>query len=316
MKDYLISLFSNAVKIKKIPAPKNIPLYLTTRRVFYSVALYDVSFIVAEVDENEKFTAAAYKKQAAQLADAYSLNVAFSFKNMTKSQRNSFISNTIPFICDENQVFLPFLGIALNEMFRVKKQCNIEKMMPVTQLLFLYLAYSDSDDVIKSIAANDLGLSRPNITRASSQLLAMGLIKEYKLGKEVHMVRVANGWGYYELAKDYLINPIQKKFMVKSKDLSVDYPLAGQTALSKFSMLNTPAYEVRAIFKGDKNICHLIPADARWEDEKITEIELWKYDPAIFSKAGVVDPISMLCSIEADDERIEKALDEVLEMKV
>lgn len=316
MKNYLIKLFGNFIKINKVPTAQNVPLYLVSGRNFYEITLYDVPFIVVEVSDNEKFSAIAYKKHAAKLSDTYSKNIAFVFKTMTKSQRNSLMNNLIPFIYPEEQVFLPFIGIILNERFRNTAQYNIEKMMPVTQMLFLYLAYSSSDDVIKSVAADDLGLSRPNITRASSQLRAMGLITEYKTGKEAHMLRIAKGWEYYKFAEQFLINPVHKKVMVKTNHIDLSGPIAGYCALSQFSMLNPPKYKIQAIFKGNKDINKLTSVDSRWESEEVTEVELWKYDPNLFSKAGVIDPISMLCSITADDERTENAISEVMEMKL
>lgn len=44
------------------------------------------------------------------------------------------------------------------------------------------------------------------------------------------------------------------------------------------------------------------------------QLELWKYDPFLFSETDVVDPVSLICSLmEEEDERVEMCLQECLE---
>ena len=55
--------------------------------------------------------------------------------------------------------------------------------------------------------------------------------------------------------------------------------------------------------------------DVNWDDVKApVRLELWKYDPELFSVNGVVDPISLsLCYSDETDERIEEAIEEYME---
>ena len=51
----------------------------------------------------------------------------------------------------------------------------------------------------------------------------------------------------------------------------------------------------------------------RIADEKLTEIEVWSYDPTILSKEKYVDLASLALSLkEINDERVEQALEESL----
>jgi hypothetical protein len=44
------------------------------------------------------------------------------------------------------------------------------------------------------------------------------------------------------------------------------------------------------------------------------EIEIWKYDPELLARKGVVDPLSLYLSLKnIKDERVEMALDTLLE---
>ena len=59
----------------------------------------------------------------------------------------------------------------------------------------------------------------------------------------------------------------------------------------------------------------ILMIDVRWEpEEKVIQLELWKYDPALFAKYGIVDPVSLsMCFEENVDERIEGSVEDYLE---
>lgn len=160
----------------------------------------------------ERFGIAALKKQKVIYEEQLRCNVAFSFDVMSKAQRDSLIKAKLPFIALPGQVYLPFLGIALKDNYKKMKQVNVEKMMPATQMLFLYLLYSQDDYVLKSDAADRLELTRTSMTRASEQLLAMNLIEQQRVGKELRMVKKYDNSSMLEAAKQYLISPVQKKW--------------------------------------------------------------------------------------------------------
>ncbi len=54
--------------------------------------------------------------------------------------------------------------------------------------------------------------------------------------------------------------------------------------------------------------------DTQWNEDPAVNIELWKYDPGLFAKNGVVDPISLAMSLsDNEDERVQGELQEMLE---
>ena len=180
---------------------------------------------------------------------------------------------------------------------------------------FLYLLYQKECYVLKSVAADSLGLTGTSITRASEQLVAMGLIEQEKVGKEVRMFQKSSSKELLKKAKPYLISPVQKKMVVKAKNLSVQGLKAGETALSEYSMLNVPKLRTVAVYKGAIECDVLEEVDARWEEEQeLVLLELWKYNPLLFEKEGKVDQISLACSMaDCKDERVEMAVEEMLE---
>ena len=158
-------------------------------------------------------------------------------------------------------------------------------------------------------------MTQMSVSRASEQLLAMSLITQESFGKAVQMQAVATGKELYMLAEDYLINPVQRALTVEKSDLLSNYPVAGETALSLHSMLSQPAIPVVAIGKGDSVLSSLAPVDEQWDvGRNVTRVEVWKYDPAIFSAEQTVDPVSLAASLKgSSDERIQGELEDYLE---
>ena len=128
--------------------------------------------------------------------------------------------------------------------------------MPVTQSLFLYLIYEcKNKKVMKKEAAEYLNVTKTSITRASEQLEKMGLICQEADGKECYMRTEDSGYQLFIKAKRYLINPVQKSFVVENLNQFTDMPVSGESALSNYSMLNPSVIESVAIDKSmEKNI--------------------------------------------------------------
>ncbi len=294
---------------------KDLPVYITARRSFFKMSHSEIDFILVQVSEKERFGVLAFEKQARIIADRYGIPVAFGFGNMSRSQRDSLLEKNIPFISESGQLYLPFLGMALRDRFTHPKEVKKEKMMPITQALFLYLLYyGNGKPILKKDAAEALGVTRTSMTRASEQLDAMDLIIQETHGKECHMRIKEKGRDAFEKAKPYLINPVQQTVTIKSQKQYEKYPLSGESALAKQTMLGAPNVPVLAAFKSRINIEKIQDIDIRWNtDGNVLRLELWKYNPSLYVKKGVVDPISLYMCFENNiDERIEGAIEEYL----
>lgn len=293
-----------------------LPIYLTARRTFHKLSYSDIAFILIDVSEAEKFGAVALEKQMKLISEKYGMPVAFHFQFMTKQQRNILVNKNIPFISESEQLYLPFLGMSLHNRFIQPKEINTKKMMPVTQMLFLYLLYySDGNPILKKDAAEVIGVTRTSITRASDQLAAMGLISQEMHGKECRMISSDKGMKLFKMGRPYLINPIQQTIITVFDDQYNKLPLSGESALAKQTTLNSPSIPIRAIHKTEIDPRTISSIDTRWSNEdNVVKLELWKYDPSYFAKNEIVDPVSLAMSLEDNvDERVEGAIEEYLE---
>lgn len=316
MKDMLKDAFGLTVKEELIGKVRGLPMYMTNGRSFYRMEISGIPFLLVSVPEDDKFGVVALQKQLIKYSEIVGMNVAFAFSKLTRTQRDALISRTIPFVSLPDQLYLPFLGIALQNRFRKEKILEMEKMKPAAQCLFLYFLYMVKDgQVIKKQAAEALRLTGTSITRASEQLTAMGLITEETIGKERLMRAAKTGSEFLAQAKPYLINPVFRRIKVKACQELEALPVAGETALSLRTMLNTPPIQKVAMLKSDPIVKTLETVDERWEaGDTLVEAELWKYDPFLFAKDRLVDPVSMMLSLqELQDERVQGELEEYME---
>ena len=313
MKKQLEKYFGCKVKIAEYKNKLPLPIFMTMRDIMM-VEIYGVNFVIIDVMKETELSVAAMKKQKAKYEEALQCPVAYEVALNNVSMRNALVKSGVPFVNLPGNVFLPFMGIVLQDVYR-KQLVKADKMMPATQMVFLELLYSDEESVLKSEVANKLNLTKTSITRATAQLEEMGLIRQMKSGTEIAIKRNYSRKEYYENAKGYLINPIQKVITIMRYEATFESFSAGETALSQESELNPPRIEERAIYKGEEVVDQLEIVDARSEDpDDCLKIQLWKYNPSYFAREGRVDPVSLACTFKGnEDERIEMSIEELLE---
>lgn len=314
MKKQLEQYFGCEVKITEYKNKLPLPIFMAMRDIMM-VEIYGVKFAVIDVMKEEELSVAAMKKQKAKYEEALQCPVAYEVTLNSVSMRNALVKNKVPFVDLPGNVFLPFMGIVLQDVYR-KQLVKADKMMPATQMVFLELLYmNDDESALKSEVANKLNLTKTSITRATAQLEKMGLIEQVKSGTEIAIKRNYSRKQYYENAKAYLINPVQKVITIMRHEATFETFGAGESALSQVSELNPPRIEERAIYKGEEVIGQLEIADARYEDRnECLNVQLWKYNPSYFAKKGCVDPVSLACTFKGnEDERIEMCIEELLE---
>ena len=314
MKKQLEQYFGCVVKEKKFTGQLSLPIFMTMRHI-RMVELNGMSFALVDLSKESEFTVAAMKKQQKKYEEVMQCPVAYEIEIDSVSMRNAMVKNGIAFINLPGNVYLPFLGIVLQDVYK-KQFVKADKMMPATQMVFLELYYmDDGESVLKSEVAKKLNLTKTTITRCTAQLEQMGLITQNKSGVEIWVMRKGTRKEYYRNAQKYLINPVQKTITVSREEIK-EYGLeAGESALSKKTELNPPNIEELAIYKGAEIIEQLELRDSRYEEHsKCARLQLWKYDPSHFAKNGIVDSISLACTFkDNEDERIEMCIEELFE---
>lgn len=290
-----------------------LPMYLLNKRNIYHAVLNGVEFIIVEIQNPEALDLKKMKLQMAKYQDFYKQNVAFAFEKTDRLQRNAMIRNFLPFITESGQIYLPFLGVCLNNAFYKMHKQVTKRFSPVTQCMFLYLLYQKREAYAKERIAEALNVTKAAVSKASCTLYEAGLTMETRRGKNVYVERVADGYEYFLAAREYLLNPVQKENYYSIPDAKGI--LAGESALSEYSMLNPPMIPTYAVHKDSGSYVNESPVDVQWNDaDDVIRVQFWKYDPTLFPVEGKADPVSLYCTLKnVTDERVLGELENVLE---
>lgn len=290
------------------------PLYLRDGRKYSLLRIGGVECVLIEADE-KKFSLPTFCRQMAKLP-AEPAYIVLCFKHLNSRQRKALIEAQMPFIVPGSQVYLPFLGIVLQERMKPVKIAP-ERFSPASQLLLLYLIYEPAAQPIRKVdLAKRLELSAMNVTRAVQELEVLELVTVEKSGRSDYVSALDSGKSLYKKALPHMVDPAQKRIYVKDGIEFASLPLAGESALAERSMLAFPAVACRAISrKAYKQLSGVEEIDPAWSGSlDYIQLELWKYDPKILAGGTGVDVISLTLSLrESSDERVEQSVEEMME---
>lgn len=291
-----------------------LPLYLRNEKKYFLLQIYGIECVLIETDES-KFSLSAFCKQITKLPSGPE-HIVLCFRHLDSRRRKALIEIKMPFIVPGSQVYLPFLGIVLQERMKSVKP-NPKKLSAAAQLILLHFLYEPGGWFASKIdLARRLDISAMNVTRAVQELAALELVVVEKAGRCDYVSAVDTGRTLYEKALPYMIDPVQKRLYVRKKEELAGLPMAGEFALATLSMLNPSTIECRAMSrKNYKNLEGIEEIDPRWSTNKdYIELELWKYDPKLLAVYFRVDVVSLSLSLrENKDERVEQAIEEMME---
>lgn len=294
-----------------------LPLYLKAERKYSVLYIEDTELLLIRM-ESKAFNLTAFRKQLKKLHEYWCGDVVLCFERLTAYQRKALVENKISFIVPESQLYLPALGIVLQERTASGKK-EVSKLSASSQSLLLYFLYHNEKAPLKKVdLSKRLGVSAMNITRAVQELCSLNLVEVQRTGRSDYVLPVRFGKQLYDSAKQYLIDPVQKRIFVTMRNEFIDLPLSGESALAERTMLNIPATPCRAIDRKTYRHYQEMGMDcidpAWYSGTDYIELEIWKYDPMMYAENGVVDIISLASAFaNTKDERIEIAVEEMLE---
>lgn len=249
------------------------------------------------------------QKHIARIQKAEQYPAFLVFESLSKYRRDALIKAHIPFVVPGKQLYLPFMGVALNERCDSVAE-DTEKLLPSAQAIFFYYLYSKQDRIYINDAVKDLQYSAMSVSRAAKQLVQTGLFEECKEGVQKLLIARYDRKEMFEQMRPFMIDPVKRRIYIASEDIPAQCCLAGYSAMAHYTMLNTPAL---ACYAADVS-AKLKGAAGLTDADRQAQVEIWKYDPAVLSKGNCVDPLSLIISLQENpDERTEEAIEELLE---
>lgn len=306
---YLEDTLNIKVTCREWPGQVSLP-YLLTDRYRFQLALLGKVNALFVYPKGDLEPISTIKKHLAMITRLASIPAVLILEKCTARQRKALIEGNIAFVVEDRQIYLPFLGVLLQEVFSPESVTKLS-LLPSAQMLLFYYIYIKEAELPMNHISDKLQLSAMSVSRAVKQLEETGLLHTYKMGVNKIITSDFRGRELYNKSLIFLRSPVKKQGFLE-KDAFDQACKAGLTALSEYTMLNPPRIDTFALEQLPDRVAkmeqNLTDADAQ------QCVQLWTYNPQILARNGRVDILSLHQSLKDEaDERIQSELEELLE---
>lgn len=312
LEKYLYDILAIKSKVVVWNCKNDLPLFLLNTYEFYEIALYKQRCLLMVTKKDANLTPAIIEKHRNQILLKWPGLCIYVQATITFYNRQRLIAHHIPFIVPGNQMYLPNLGIDFREYFQ-RPKVNVVTLSFATQAVIIFaLTQNNFIKLTPAKLAKDLNYSRMTLTRAFNELEATGIGKVHKIGRERTWTFEGKKRDLWEQTQSLLHNPIKNRVWIRSKKPKIK---AGLSALDEYSTLNPPEIPVYATSTDNwitwkASGLEVLPIS----EGASSELEIWHYNPELFTAKNVVDPFSLYLSLkDSRNERIETALEEMME---
>ncbi|MBN2429396.1 MAG: transcriptional regulator [Deltaproteobacteria bacterium] len=312
-----VSKVSGETDIHGLRLSERLPQYLSQQYAFLEIRIGERQFLGVLLKEPEGFRPVAFSKHFRQIMMRFKRFEGYCLvaRKLPSYVRKRMIEKKIPFVVPDHQLFWPELGLAIQERNAKTEPVPVSTFSPATQAVIIYaLTANIISPVTPKLLAEELGYTAMTMSRASDEIVANELGQEVRFKRDRLLIFIKDKKGLWEAALPYLRDPVRETVRIKKSQLITSKIKAGETALATISMLASPKEPIYALgrhaWKNLADKVELVPI----EDEDTCKIQLWRYDPVLFAKDGIVDRFSLYLSLRNEqDERVQAALEEMME---
>ena len=315
MKEYIENILHQEVIITPYEDVQRLPLAYRSNYTFNMLAIAGQEVLLAM--PLERLSLAMLRKQHHQIEVYTGLLCVLYLKEMNYYSRDRMIAEGIPFVWEGHQLYLPFLGMLLNDNQR-KELRSCTRISFLTQKLLLTALYQGWEKVTVTQAAGILNVSKMSVTRCFDELEAMNIPYLTVRNRARSITADQDKKAMWETIRSTLRNPVITTYALKEKP-EIAMPFSGISALAYYSLLNEETCPVFAITK--KKLSELDLTDEKispaGETPKCNVQEIGYQ--ITYEKGEAIDPLTTLLCIseeEQADPRISLAIEEMLEEHV
>jgi hypothetical protein len=290
-----------------------LPLYLRSGYDYVAMQIFGTRFILAKPKEQYNLT--ILRKQILQLSKLMKLDCVLCLENVRIYTKEKMLAEGIPFIILQQQIFMPFLGVALSKKTS-RELPKISRISTVTHKLLLRAVYDGWMKITLTEAANALGVSKMTVTRCFDELevFELNLIKAE--GKLRYFVWKDSRRKLWETVQPLFRTPIITVYRYGESLNLLKTKFGGISALCHYTMLDDNPYPTYAVSKDDKKALiseKLITIPE--EEAPATVVQVIQYTVE-YRDGTAVDPLTAILSLTNDekkDPRVESAIEILLE---
>jgi len=290
-----------------------LPLYLRNGYDLYLLTIQGVECLLMRPKEPANLS--SLRKQCGLLSKLTGLDCVVSLENVRVYTREKMLSEGIPFVVAGQQLYMPFMGVALTKK-AIRDIPQAQQLSYGAQKMLLNAIYQGWRTITLTETAKALKISKMSVTRYFDELQSLGisLIKSGK--KERRFLWDADRRALWEYVHPFLRNPIAKQHRLEYLTDSTPAKLGGISALCHYSMLADNSYTTYAISKETAKAIGLstfkqIPSD----EVPGAVVQVMHYDVE-YGDANAIDPLTAILSLADDDKtdpRVEAAIEQTLE---
>ncbi len=294
-----------------IPLEKDIldllPPNITNSYHFYKTNLLEREVTLVYCIDSSAYTPGQMLKQKELIERKTHHPVIFIFDRMASYNIQRLARLRVNFIVPQKQMFIPDLLVDLKPQKNTHDSTNIQ-IPAIAQCIILYhLEVKKLNGKGAYEIADIFKVSYANVNRAIRWLEENGVINLSGI-KAKTMTFYAEKRQLWETTQPLLINPVER---IAYTDMKTDDTLfiSGINALSEYSMINREETDCYAVSKDIFRKWQL-KTDKRYGTHRI---EVWRYNPGLLSKNGVVDRLSLYLALkDTDDERVQIELENMI----
>lgn len=310
MKDFIEKTLHQKIEISPYKSTKSLPLVLRSNYQLYQMQIMNQICVLAKPKDNSGL--AALRRHQKQIERFTGVYCVLYLNHLNYYSRDKMLEEGIPFVWENHQVYIPFLGMLLNQNeSRQIKPCY--KISFLSQKFLLTALYEEWDDVTVTVAAQQIKVSKMSVTRIYDEIESLGIPVLAKRGRSRRYIKAGNKKEIWDVIKPFLRTPLVREYYLE-RDLPNISIKSGISGLAELSMLEDNSYPTYAVTKyeiKDKGIDQerQIPRD---EIPGCVVQEIGYYIP--YHQGNVIDPLSIYLLLkDVDDPRVETALEKMLE---
>ncbi len=309
-KRYLEETLDVKAEISSTDTLAKLPYFYTELYRLYYLILNGVSYLLCE--GREILTAKQVRIQLSELENRTGKRAIYLNAEITANLRRTLVENRVSFIIPNSQIYLPVLGIAFKEKYRVSS-ANRNSYSPLAQVIIIRtLVNRDYDPITATAYSAHLPYTVMSISRAFNELIAQNLIKKEDGWRRKPIRWVYQGMDLWERAKPMLFNPLRRTMWIHAS-YRVPYCIAGVSALAQYSNINEDQHTTYATKLSHSTKEKDLGISCEFDD-KMNELQLWIYDPKLITNVECVDQFSLYLSLkDSTDERIQISLDKMMD---
>lgn len=312
MEEYLKNILHQPVELSDFNELNKLPLAYRGSFRFYTAETDNLKFVIAAPADETNLT--GLRRQQKQIEIYTGLHCALFLKKLNPYSRDRMLEEGIPFIWENRQIYLPFLGFMLNETEnRELKPC--EQISFLTQKLLLTALYENWKGISVTQAAKALDVSKMSVTRCFDEIEILNIPVLQLKNRARKIVADKNRKSMWKTLKPFFRNPVIRTFRLAE---NIEKPLikSGFSALSEYSILEDNPFPTYAVTKAELAASGIMKKKLMIHGET-PECIIHELGYCITSiKQGVVDPLSLVLILsdeEKRDPRVSKAVQQMLE---